>query len=115
MTMRGPISLLLVAILTTSFWPKSDRCWIYYNKVATDSSKTMTLLQGRWVHEEDRSAILTIHNDVWTFGYTGEEESTEDIYHISLTNKLPQFAQDTVESGFIVLTNKLDTTYFEMD
>ena len=74
----------------------------------------MALLQGRWVHEKDRSAILTIRNNVWTFGYTGEEESTEDIYHIYLTDKLPQFALDTVESGFIVLTNKLDTTYFEI-
>lgn len=114
MTKRGPILLLLVATLTSSFWPKSECCLKSYSKVATDSSKTMTLLQGRWIHEKDKLAILTIRNDVWTFGYTGEEESAEDIYHIYLTDKLPQFAQDTVESGFIVLTNKSDTTYFEI-
>lgn len=73
----------------------------------------MELLGGSWIHEEDSLAVIKVSGNEWTFMYSGEATS-DDIYKISITDKLPEFVKETEKADFIILTTKTDTMYFEL-
>ncbi|MGV3503424.1 MAG: hypothetical protein ACO1O1_06925 [Adhaeribacter sp.] len=72
-------------------------------------------LDGIWVHEEDDQAFVTINGRNWVFGYEGEEATGEGKYQISKVDKLPQFIDPKVDAAFLVLSNKTDTLYYELN
>ena len=75
--------------------------------------KLNNLLTGTWIHDQDSLATVQIASRRWIFIYEGEE-TENDTFQISQTNKLPQFLKETEKADFIVLTNKTDTMYFEI-
>lgn len=84
------------------------------NPTIAEKKKTIDLMQGVWYHSEDRLASLTIHNYQWTFNYKGEKTTPDDNYYITISDKLPEFVQETVQAEFIILTNKTDTLKYEI-
>jgi hypothetical protein len=72
-------------------------------------------LDGLWIHEEDDKAFVTINGTDWVSGYEGIEISEEDKYQVTKVDKLPQFVDPKVEAEFLVLTNKADTLYYELN
>jgi hypothetical protein len=72
-------------------------------------------LDGVWIHEEDDKAFITIDGSNWISGYEGIEISGEDKYQVTKVDKLPQFVDPQVETEFLVLTNKSDTVYYELN
>jgi len=80
----------------------------------TNSKVTSGLLNGTWIHEEDGLSSLTISNNQWTFNYENNSSKEDDIYQISIVDKLPEFVKETEKAEFIILTNKTDTMYFEI-
>ncbi|MBA9079413.1 MULTISPECIES: hypothetical protein [Rufibacter] len=76
---------------------------------------TAAELQGKWVHESDSLAYLNITGSSWVSGYEGEEETQDNKYTYTLTDKLPQFVDPEVKAEFIVLSNKNDTMYYELN
>jgi hypothetical protein len=80
----------------------------------TNSKATYNILSGTWVHDQDNLASLTISNNKWTFNYDNEPANENNIYQVSIVDQLPEFVKETVKAGFIVLTNKTDTMYFEI-
>lgn len=72
----------------------------------------LQLIQGVWEHSEDSNAIISIRQNFWTDYYTNQPE--RDVYRIRWTRKLPEYVDSTVNSGFLVLTNKSDTLNFEI-
>jgi hypothetical protein len=72
-------------------------------------------LQGKWVHDNDSLAYVEISGSSWVMGYEGQESTQEDTYTYTLLDKLPQFFSPEVKADFIVLTNKADTLYYELN
>lgn len=83
--------------------------------VVDDASKKTTLKNQRWIHEQDSLAGIEIKDQKWIFFYKGEKITEDDIYRITLTNKLPQFVKTGSNlNEFITLTNQSDTLYYEI-
>ncbi|MFY0631574.1 MAG: hypothetical protein JXR05_14445 [Flavobacteriaceae bacterium] len=84
--------------------------------VIDDIPKNQTTLKdGRWVLENDTNSGIEIKDGKWTFSYVGEKTEDDDIYNITITNELPEYADTEARPGkFIVLTNQRDTLHYEI-
>jgi len=71
-------------------------------------------MQGKWISDQDSLASITINNQIWTFCYVGEPNTSGEIYSITFKNKLPEFVKETVKSEFFISTNKEDTLKYEI-
>jgi len=71
-------------------------------------------MQGKWVHTNDSLSSISINNYQWIFEYQEQEINSEDIYTITINDKLPEFVNETVKSEFLILTNKSDTLQYEI-
>jgi hypothetical protein len=89
-----------------------------YNSFEFVSYKTnksiLEQLSGIWFNEEDSLSSIIIKNNLCSFEYKGMLSSHDDVYHINLTDKLPKFVKQTEKAEFIILTNKIDTMYYEI-
>jgi plasmid maintenance system killer protein len=83
-------------------------------RTVVQSKKTIQLMQGLWVHDQDSLSSLVINNHQWTFNYKGEQTNSDDNYLITITDKLPEFVKETEKAEFIILTNKADTLEYEI-
>lgn len=76
-------------------------------------TSTWQKMQGRWHVDGDSSARIHILDHTWTFESEGQQEF--DQYVISLTNKLPQYVDESVDTQFLILSNSLgDTLEYEI-
>jgi hypothetical protein len=100
------IVFALFVLLTVSFSALSQE--------KEDFSKTLQLLQGSWVHQEDSLATVNVEDETWIFGY-GENEITEaDIYQIVLTDSLPNSKITLAKSEYILLIRNNDTLAYKI-
>ena len=74
----------------------------------------LQLMQGVWEHSKDSNAIVSIRENFWTDYYANQPIDERDEYRITWTRKLPEYVDKTVNSSFLVLTNKTDTLNFEI-
>lgn len=84
------------------------------NEVSDGKKSTLELIQGQWIHDKDSLASIQINNYQWTFNYEGHKIDSEDNYEITITNRLPEFVKDDIETEFIILTTKTDTLQYEI-
>ncbi|MBW6481987.1 MAG: carboxypeptidase-like regulatory domain-containing protein [Vicingaceae bacterium] len=94
--------------------PTSGQETIKLQRLTFQSKTTIQLMQGLWFHDQDSLASLTINNYRWTFNYKGKQANADDNYSISITDKLPEFVEETENSEFLILTNKTDTLQYEI-
>ena len=85
------------------------------SKPEIEEEKADASLDGVWIHEEDDQAFIIINGTNWISGYEGIEISEEEKYQVTKVDKLPQFVDPKVEAEFLVLTNKSDTVYYELN
>jgi hypothetical protein len=81
---------------------------------AHEGNKTLQLMQGHWVHDEDSLATLTILKNQWTFNYASQQNMRDDKYSILISDKLPEYLKDTENGEFLILTNRTDTLQYEI-
>lgn len=94
--------------------PAGGQGTIKLQRQARQPKTTLELMQGLWYHDQDSLASLTINNYQWTFNYKGEQANSDDNYSISITDILPEFAKETENTEFLILTNKSDTLKYEI-
>lgn len=80
----------------------------------TDHGRTLKLLQGHWISQDDSLATVDIVNDKWSFGYIGTEETSADEYQIILKDTLPNSKIKRPRGQFLLLINENDTLEYEM-
>lgn len=74
----------------------------------------LELIQGIWEHSKDKKAIVSIRQNFWTDCYDNQPINETDDYRIRWTRVLPEYVDTTVNSSFLVLTNKTDTLNYEI-
>jgi hypothetical protein len=74
----------------------------------------LELIQGIWKHSKDEKAIVSIRQNFWTDYYDNKPINETADYRIRWTRKLPKYVDTTVNSSFLVLTNKDDTLNYEI-
>jgi hypothetical protein len=74
----------------------------------------LKLIQGIWKHSKDEKAVVSIRQNFWTDYYDNQPITEKDDYRIRWTRKLPEYVDSTVNSSFLVLTNKKDTLNYEI-
>ncbi|MBW6482092.1 MAG: hypothetical protein K0B10_03440 [Vicingaceae bacterium] len=84
------------------------------NPISSEKEIIFNLIQGHWIHDQDSLASVTIINYKWTFNYKGERTNSDDYYSISITNKLPEFVNETEKADFLILMSKTDTLNYEI-
>lgn len=84
------------------------------NEASDVKKSTLELIQGQWIHDKDSLASIQINNYQWSFNYEGHKIDSEDNYEITITNRLPEFVKDDIETEFIILTTKTDTLQYEI-
>jgi hypothetical protein len=126
--MRFTFQILFIAVFllhscTGQPQPETKKAYKENKPANTDTARSSRdtavatieeLLAGTWIHEEDSLARLKISGTQWTLNYVGHPTSLDDIYQLSITNKLAQFVNESVKADFIILTNKSDTVFYEI-
>lgn len=71
-------------------------------------------LEGKWFHEQDGNSAIKINKQKWIDLYYSNSMTESDSFDINIISELPEKYKTTVQSDFIMLFNKIDTTYFEL-
>lgn len=70
----------------------------------------LTLIQGDWKNSGDDKALVQVRQNRWKFLYDNENGS--EVYLIHWKSKLPQYVDTTVQTSFVLLTNRTDTLFY---
>lgn len=69
-------------------------------------------LQGDWISEDDGYSIVHVNKDQWIFQYN-DSYASEDVYKVEIKNEIPMYSG--FKSEYLVLSNKFDTIYYEIN
>lgn len=85
--------------------------------IVDEAALDLQLLQGNWVNDEDSLATVTIKNNQWTFNYVDMALTEDNVYQISFADYLPKGVlnvENSVKAKYLILSNKVDSMYYEV-
>lgn len=71
-------------------------------------------MQGDWYSTEDTLAWVSIINNKWVSHYTFDKQLTPDTSIINFVKNPVNYIEKSVKADFFVLTNKSDSSYYEI-
>lgn len=74
----------------------------------------LSLMQGIWYSTEDTLAWISIQNNKWVSHYTFDKQLTPDTSIINFVKNPVNYIEKSVKADFFVLTNKSDSSYYEI-
>jgi len=79
-----------------------------------DHTATLQTLHGRWIHDQDSLATVYADENTWIFMYGNSPTEKDDIFSVTIADRLPEFSTEKQLSGYLILSNSFDTLQYEI-